>query len=177
LGSSGQSVGAVQVTYRLNPRVELLGAIRRNRWSGAYAVVVANGPPQQWNNMFNVDWNGFLNGVPNPGYSATSTDLALGARYRLDEKWTLGTGLVYLGKASTRNPSERGQSNSALVNTVLADYAFNENLTLTVSAGMVHYRKKGLSPLSMPSNSTINNIDSRTTKAGNWLAVGAKYTF
>lgn len=177
VGGSGQSVGVVQVTYRLNPQVELLGGLRRNRWSGAYAAVVINGPPQQWNNMFNVDWGGTLNGVPNPGYSATSTDFSLGVRYRMDEKWIFGTGLVYLGKASTRNPMERGQSNSALVNTVQAEYAYNENLSFTAFAGMIHYRRKGLAPLSMPSNSTINNIDSRTTKAGNWFGVSAKYTF
>lgn len=176
VGGSGQSVGLVQATYRLNPRIELLGALRRNRWSGAYAAVVINGPPQQWNNMFNVHWGGTLNGVPNPGYSATSTDFALGARYHW-EKWTFSTGLAYLGKASTRNPLERGQSNSALVNTLVADYRYDDKLSFSVFAGMIHYRNKGLSPLSMPSNSTVNNIDSRTTKAGNWFGVSAKYTF
>ena len=176
VGGSGQSVAVIQATYQLNPTIELSGALRHNRWSGAYAAIVVNGPPQQWNNMFNVDWGGTLNGVANPGYPASSTDFSLGARYRMD-KWTFATGLAYLGKASTNNPLERGQSNSALVNTLKADYAYDQNLSFSVFAGMIHFRHQGLSPLSMPSNATLNNIDSRATKAGNWFGVSAKYSF
>ena len=176
VGGSGQSVAVVQATYQLSPTVELSGALRHNRWSGAYAAIVVAGPPQQWNNMFNVDWGGTLNGVANPGYPASSTDFSLGARYRM-EQWTFATGLAYLGKANTSNPQERGQSNSALVNTVKAEYAFDRDLSFSVFAGMIHYRNQGLSPLSMPSNATLNNIDSRATKAGNWFGVSAKYSF
>jgi predicted porin len=176
LGESGQSVALVQAIYQLNPKVEISGAIRHNRWSGAYAVVAIPGSPAQFNFPFNVHWFGSLNGVPNPGYAAKSTDLALGARYRMD-KWTFATGMAYMGKASTANPSERGQSNSALINTLQATYAYGKGLEFSAFAGMVHYRKKGLAPLSMPSNAMINGIDSRNTKAGNWAGVGAKYTF
>ncbi len=177
VGGSGQSVAVVQATYQLNPRIELSGALRHNRWSGAYAVIVVPKPiGAVWNSMFNVDWGGTLNGVNNPGYPARSTDFSLGARYRMD-KWTFATGLAYLGKAHTDNPSERGQSNSALVNTIQADYAYSRDLKLSMFAGMIHYRNRGLSPLSMPSNATINDIDSRVTKAGNWFGVSATYKF
>ncbi len=176
VGGSGQSVAVLQATYQLNPAIELSGGVRHNRWSGAYAVIVIAGPPDQWNNMFNVNWGGSLNGVANPGYPASSTDFLLGARYRMD-KWTFATGMTYHGKASTSNPLERGQSNSALVNTLQAAYAYDQNLTFTVFAGMIHYRRQGLAPLSMPSNATLNNIDSRATKAGNWFGASAKYSF
>ena len=176
VGGSGQSVAVVQATYQFDPQIEFSGALRHNRWSGAYAAIVVPGAQAQWNNMFNVDWGGTLNGVANPGYPASSTDFSLGARYRMD-KWTFATGLAYLGKASTSNPSERGQSNSALVNTVKAEYAYDRELSFSVFAGMIHFQHKGLSPLSMPSNATLNNIDSRATKAGNWLGVSAKYSF
>lgn len=176
LGGSGQSMAQLQAIYQYSPKIELSGAIRRNRWSGAYAVVALVGPPVQFNFPFNVDWGGTLNGVSNPGYSARSTDLALGARYRM-EKWTYSTGLVYIGRASTSNPSERGQSNSALVNTVGATYNYGNGWEASAFAGMVHYRRKGLSPLGLPSNATINAIDSRATKAGNWFGVGIKYNF
>ncbi len=176
VGSSGQSVGVLQATYQVNPKVEISGGVRRNRWSGAYAAVVIPGPPAQFNNMFNVDWGGTLNGVPNPGYPATSNDFTMGLRYRM-EKWTFATGFVYLGTAKTANPSERGQSNSALINTVKATYSHSRELEFSAFAGMINFKNKGLSPLSMPSNSTINNIDSRVTKAGNWFGVGAKYAF
>jgi predicted porin len=176
VGSSGQSVAVLQAAYQLNSKIEVSGGVRRNRWSGAYAAVVIPGPPAQFNNMFNVDWGGTLNGVPNPGYPATSSDFTAGVRYRMD-KWTFATGLVYLGKANTANPSERGQSNAALINTVRASYAVTPDLEVSGFAGMIHFKNKGLSPLSMPSNSTINNIDSRVTKVGNWVGLGAKYSF
>jgi predicted porin len=176
LGGSGQSVALLQATYQLNPKVELSGAVRHNRWSGAYAVVALAGNPAQFNFPFNVDWFGSLNGVPNPGYPARSTDFALGARYRMD-KWTFATGMAYMGKASTANPSERGQSNSAVVNTLQATYNHGNGWEVSVFGGMIHYRKKGLAPLSMPSNATLSGIDSRVTKAGNWFGVGAKYQF
>lgn len=174
LGNSGQSVALVQAVYQLNPKIELSGAVRRNRWSGAYAAAALPGP--RWNFPFNIDWFGSVNGVPHPGYSATSTDMSLGARYRMD-KWTFATGVAYLGKARTANPSERGQSNSALINTLQATYAYGNGLEFSVFGGMIHYRLKGLAPLSMPSNAMVNGIDSRVTKAGNWFGVGAKYAF
>lgn len=176
LGGSGQSVALLQAIYQYSPRIELSGALRRNRWSGAYAVVALEGPPVQWNFPFNVDWGGTLNGVANPGYSARSTDVALGARYRMD-KWTFSTGLVYIGKATTNNPSERGQSNSALINTIGATYNYGNGWEASAFAGMVHYSRKGLAPLGMPSNATINAVDSRASKAGNWVGVGIKYNF
>jgi Gram-negative porin len=177
LGNSGQSVAVVQAIYQLNKNVELSAALRRNKWSGAYQVVALAGPPVQWNFPFNVDWFGFdANGVAHPGYPARSTDISFGARYRMD-KWTFSTGAAYFGKASTPNPAERGQSNSALVNTIGATYAYGNGLEFSAFAGMIHYGRKGLAPMSLPSNSTLNGIDSRATKAGNWFGVGAKYTF
>lgn len=176
LGNSGQSVALLQAIYQYSPKIELSGAVRRNRWSGAYAVVALPGPPAQFNFPFNVDWFGSVNGVPNPGYAARSTDFSLGARYRMD-KWTFATGLAYFGQASTRNPSERGQSNSALVNTLQATYVYGNGFEVSVFGGTIHYRRKALAPLSMPSNAMLNGIDSRVTKAGNWVGVGAKYAF
>lgn len=176
VGESGQSVAMLQAIYQLNPKIELSGAIRRNRWSGAYATIIDSTPPAQWNNMWNVDWGGTLNGVANPGYPATSTDWSAGVQYRMD-KWTFGTGVAHLGRASTNNPSERGQSNSVLVNTVRAEYDYGRGIKLYATGGLLHYDKQGLSPLSLPSNATIQNIDSRVTRDGNWFGIGAVYTF
>jgi hypothetical protein len=82
-----------------------------------------------------------------------------------------------LGRASTDNPSERGQSNSVLVNTLRASYDLGKGVQLYATGGVLHYDKQGLSPLSLPSNASIENIDSRVTRDGNWLGVGAVYTF
>ena len=175
LGGSGQSIAMAMARYQVDSRIEVSGGIRRNRWSGAYPVVIGNittaiGPQALWNNMFNVDWN------TNTPHAATSTDLMLGARYRKG-KWTTSTGMVYLGKASTNNPSERGQSNTALVNTLGLNYEVGGGLQVYGLAGMVHYGRRGLSPLSSPGNSAFTNVDSRVNNRGNWFGLGAVYVF
>ncbi len=176
LGGSGQSIAMAMARYQIDARFEVSGGLRRNRWSGAYAVITNNVQPYQWNNMFNVDWNGQLNGVANPGYAATSTDALLGLRYRTGA-WTASTGMVLLGKASTKNPSERGQSNSATVNTLGLNYDLGNGLQLYGLAGLVHFSRLGLSPLSMPGNAAFTNVDSRVTQTGNWFGAGAVYVF
>ena len=176
LGGSGQSIAMLMGRYQINSRLELSGGVRGNRWSGAYAVITNDVQPYQWNNMFNVDWNGKLNGVSNPGYAATSTDWMLGLRYKVGA-WTASTGMVVLGKAKTDNPSERGQSNSATVNTLGLNYDAGHGLQLYGLAGMVHFSRLGLSPMSMPGNSAFTNVDSRATQNGNWFGAGAVYVF
>ena len=159
--------------YQVDSRLEVSGGIRRNQWSGANAVLTQG---NQWNDMFNVDWNGTLNGVTNPGYPATSVDLSLGARYRMG-RWTASTGLVYLGTAETANPSERGQSNSTLINTAGLKYDYGQGLEFNVQAGMVHYRRVGLSAMSAADNASFTTVDSRVTDQGNWVSVGMVYAF
>ncbi|MFM2067592.1 MAG: hypothetical protein RLZZ584_2501 [Pseudomonadota bacterium] len=177
LGGSGQSIAMAMARYQVDAAWEVSGGLRRNRWSGAYAVITVPGARAQWNNMFNVDWGGSRNGVANPGYSATSTDLMLGLRYRFAERWTAHTGMVHLGKASTDNPSERGQSNSARINSLGLNYDVGLGLQVYGLAGMVSYDHVGLAPLSMPAHSSFSNVDSRVAKSGNWFGLGAVYVF
>lgn len=186
LGPSGQSIAMVMARYNVDSRIEVTAGLRRNRWSGAHAVVTTAGPPNDiWNNPFNVDWGGALafpqaDGstllVSNPGYAAVSTDLMAGLRYKTGP-WTAHTGLTYLGQASTRNPSERGQRNSALVNTVGLSYTLTEGLQLYGLAGMVHYGRQGLAPMSMPGNAAFTNVDARVSTTGHWFGAGAVYVF
>lgn len=178
LGSSSQGIAMVMARYQINARIELSGGLRFNRWSGAYAVQTTSGPQGRWNSMFNVDWGGFdANGVPNPGYKASSTDGMLGLRYRFNDKLTATTGMVYLGEADTDNPSERGQSNTLTINTLGLNYELAKGLQIYGMAGMVHYKHKGQAPLSMPSHSAYTNVDSRVATRGNWYGVGATFTF
>jgi hypothetical protein len=178
LGGSGQSIGMVMGRYQVTSQLEASGGVRRNRWSGAYAVITEfHASGSLWNNMFNVDWNGRdKNGVASPGYAATSTDFFGGLRYRFGA-YTASTGVAHLGKAKTDNPSERGQSNTATVNAYGLNYEYGGGLQLYGLAGLVHYGRLGLSPLSMPGNSAFTNVDSRVTRNGNWFGVGAVYVF
>jgi hypothetical protein len=178
LGGSRQGMAMVMVRKVFDRRFEVSGGIRFNRWSGAYAVQTTPGPLGRWNNMFNVDWNGFdANGVPNPGYAARSTDLMLGSRYRINDRMTAGGTLVYLGKASTDNPSERGQSNTLTVATASLGYSVNRNIQLYGTAAAYAFRNRGQAPLSIPAHDAFTNIDSRVAKRGNSFGVGANITF
>jgi hypothetical protein len=176
LGGSGQSIAMAMARYQVTSQIELSGGIRGNRWSGANAIQLTSGASGLWNNMFNVNWDATVNGVPNPGYAATSTDLMAGFRYRTGP-WTASTGLVYLGKATTSNPLERGQSNDATVGTIGLNYDYGQGLQLYGFAGMVHFGQLGLAPLSMPGHNAFWNVDSRVTQDGNWFGLGAVYTF
>ena len=156
-------MGKVSTDYK----VDILGGMRRNYWSGADAVTVGVNEEGQylWNNMFNVHWNGTLNGVQNPGYPAISYDYMLGAVYNIHGssifKWN-----DLSRRADTENPLERGQSNSLLMNSFGAGYkGFSEDVTVSLGINVVNFKDKGLAPLSMPSHS-YSGIDSRIVKSG-----------
>ncbi|MDE2417841.1 MAG: hypothetical protein KGN32_08555 [Burkholderiales bacterium] len=171
-GSNKQSIAMIMARYQYNAQIEISGGIRRNYWNGADVVF---NPATKWTTAFNVDYtNPFA--TSNPGYSAVSADVMLGLRYRMD-KWTFSTGMVYLGTADTKNPSDRGQNNSAVINTFGAKYNYAKGLQLEGTVGMVHYAKQGLSPMSMPGNASFSNVDSRIATDGNWLTVGLVYSF
>ncbi len=174
LGGSGQGIAMVMARYELNTHWQVSGGLRRNRWSGAYAVLTKVGPPDLWNNMFNVDWASTANPLWKPGYAATSNDGFAGLRYRWN-KWSTWAAMEYLGRAATDNPAERGQSNWATYNTAGLQYDFGHGLALYGSVGMVHYGRLGLSPMSMPTNSAFTGVDSRVTRNGNWFILGAVY--
>ncbi len=183
LRGSSQNIAMVMARYQIDSKLEISGGLRRNHWSGANAVITnptgaitPTGVQGTWNNMFNVNWGGSLNGVQNPGYPATSVDVLMGARYRMG-KWVASTGLVHLGTASTANPSERGQSNSALFNTFGLNYDYGGGLVFESTLGTVHYARLGLAPMSMPGNDAFSNVDSRVNRNGNWFTVGAVYSF
>lgn len=180
MGGSGQAIAMVMARYDINPRWQVSAGARFNRWSGAYAVITqpaGNGNASDlWNNMFNVDWNGTLNGVANPGYAAKSQDLSLGVRKK-DGEWSYTAGLVRLGKASTSNPSERGQSNGMTLLTAGVGKELGKGWRAYGMVGLVHYDRLGLSPMSMPSNNAFTGVDSRIARNGNWIGLGTVYVF
>lgn len=167
-----QSIILVMARYQFSTQIELSGGIRRNLWSGNDLVF---NPGTQWTAGFNVDYTNPL-GPSYLGYSANSFDYMFGARYR-SGKWIYSAGGIYLGKAYTNNPSERGQSNSALINTLGARYEYSKNLQLEAIVGNVSYLRQGLAPMSMPGNASFTNVDSRIAKDGQWVSVGFVYLF
>jgi hypothetical protein len=180
LGGSGQSIAMLMARYDVNSAWQVSAGVRKNRWSGAYAAITDAGGPQEgdelWNNMFNVDWNGTLRGVANPGYAATSTDVSMGVRHRKGD-WTYSAGYVHLGKAKTANPSDRGQHNSMHQVALGVSKNMNNGWQVYGLAGMVAYQRKGQAPLSMPAHNAFSGVDSRVAKTGRWIGLGATYTF
>ena len=178
LNGSSQAMFMLLSKYQIGTAYEVSGGLRFNRWSGSYAVPLTAGAQAQWNSPFNVDWGGFdANGVANPGYPARSVDLMLGLRKYINPKLVGYTGLTYLGKASTKNPSERGQSNTALFFSLGARYDVGSGLSVSGSVNAVAYGRKGLAPLSMPANDAFSNVDSRIANRGNWVTLEANYQF
>lgn len=179
LGGSGQSIAMVMARYPIDNRWEVLAGLRRNRWAGANAVATgwdAAGGFALWNNMFNVDWGGALNGAPNPGYAATSTDVTGGVRYKRGD-WTVTAGLLHLGRAKTANPSDRGQFNTATIATVGLGRDWRNGIQTYLMAGGVEFGRLGLAPLSMPAHTAFTGVDPRATRRGNWFGAGAVYVF
>jgi hypothetical protein len=182
LGGSSQGIAMIMARYQASPQLELSAGLRGNRWSGAYAkflqsrTVSATGF-DVWSNPFNVDWTRDLGGGVYKGYSATSLDLVLGARYKISSQLAAYAGFVYLGPASTENPMERGQSNWATFNTAGVSYDVGRGLRLNGVVGLVNYGRRGLAPLSMPAHNAFSGVDSRLEKRGHWIGAGATYTF
>jgi long-subunit fatty acid transport protein len=172
-----QSILMLMARYQLNAKSDLYAGIRYNRWSGSKPVMIGREAGNDlWNNMFNVGFDENRN-FTNIAYSASSTDVSLGAVYRFAPKWNVNTGMVYMGKASTKNPVDRGQSNTMLLNTVGVGYEIQPGFSVYGFAGMVNYGKKGLAPLSMPGHAAFTGVDSRIAKSGNWMGAGLVYTF
>lgn len=170
-----QSIVMLMARYQLNTKTDLYGGIRHNRWSGAKAVVTDYVHPNAlWNDMFNVDG---VDAATNKAYSASSTDISLGAVYRFAPKWNVNTGMVYLGKASTKNPVDRGQSNTMLLNTLGVGYEVQPGFAVYGFAGVVNFGKKGFAPLSMPGHAAFTGVDSRVAKSGNWGGLGWVFTY
>ena len=167
-----QSIAMVMARYQVNAKVEVSGGIRKNQWSGNNS---AFSDTTKQSAGFNLDFSpGLTNSYT--GYPASSVDLMLGARYRT-APWTFLAGMVHLGTAETRNPSDRGQFNSATFSTLGVKYEYAPGLQLEATGGMVRYGRQGLSPLSMPGNSSFSNVDSRITQDGTWLTLGITYGF
>jgi hypothetical protein len=182
LGGSSQGIAMLMARYKVDSKLELSAGVRANRWSGAYAKFLQSKAVNPagfdiWNNPFNVDWSRDLGGGVYKGHAARSVDLVLGARYRITDKLDAYTGMVHLGTASTDNPSERGQSNSATFNTLGVSYDYGQGLRLSAVVGMVNYGRLGLAPTSMPGHQAFTGIDSRVKQRGNWFGGGATYTF
>ena len=178
-----ENVLILQGTYWMNERWSFTYGIKRSEWSGQaqqcdYGWV---SPVQQacfW------DQAGFnYSDELDKMYDAVSWDVMLGGAYRRG-LWVYTAGGVFLNKASTDNPIEWGQDNSALFLNLgiyrdLPELSVGGLFKMQVYAGLgrIMFDRQGPAPISMPSNIAFGGVDPRTSESGNTLTIGANFNF
>jgi len=174
-----ENVLILQGNYWMNERWKFSYGVRRSEWSGQ-AQQCDFGPVSTVESVCYWDQAGFnYSNEIDKNYKAVSYDLLLGAAYTRD-KWTYTLGGVYLNKASTRNPVEWGQDNSA---TFLNFGIYRKmpeiyrNVEFYSGLGRVMYDRQGPAPLSMPNNIAFGGVDPRTSESGNFLTLGVNFLF
>jgi hypothetical protein len=178
-----ENVLIVQGTYFRNERWRYTYGVKRSEWSGQ-AQQCDFGPVSPVQSVCFWDQPGFnysdeLDAV----YDATSWDFMLGASY-LRGLWTYTAGGVFLNKASTDNPVEWGQDNSALFLNLgfyrkVPELSVGGLFTIEVYGGVgrIMFDRQGPAPLSMPSNIAFGGVDPRTSESGNTFTIGANLNF
>lgn len=173
-----ESVLILQGTHWFNQSWRVSYGLKRNRWSGQqqqcdYGPVSAVASACYW------DQPGFNYANDAKLYSADTTDLMGGVAYTRG-LWTLTAGGVMLRKASTANPTEWGQSNSATF-TNLGVYRklpeVYKDLEVYGGIGRVEFGRRGPAPLSMPDNTAFFGADPRTAKSALGFTIGANLKF
>lgn len=173
-----QSILMVMARYKMDAKTVLFAGLRHNDWSGAKGNYVRWTPNGDiWNDMFNIACSGACDPSAVSAYGARSEDFSLGFTRKLNEKFTLNAGMVHLGKARTKNPVERGQSNTMTLAALGLGYEIQPGWSVYGFTGAVNYGRKGLAPLSMPGHSSFSGIDSRVATHGNWAGLGTVYSF
>ena len=174
-----ENVLILQGNYWMNERWKFSYGLKRSEWSGQ-AQQCDFGPVTIAESQCYWDQPGFnYSSDIDKNYNAVSWDLMLGAAYTRD-KWTYTLGGVYLNEASTRNPTEWGQDNTATFLNLGIYRKMPEiyrNVEFYAGLGRVMYARQGPAPLSMPSNVAFGGVDPRTSESGNFLTLGANFNF
>ena len=177
-GKPSQSVIILQGNHWANTQNMYTWGFRRSQWSGSAASCNYNAALGSC--VFGLD-PGFNYGPASDsylGYKATSYDALLGwSRY--DGLFTYTIGGVYFGRASSKNPIEWGQSNSALhVNFGVARKVpeIDKGLIVTFGVGKTHFDKLGPAPVSMPNNNFLT-ANPLYDKSGYSTTLGMTWVF
>lgn len=173
-----QSVVVLQGNHWPNPQNMFTWGLRRSQWSGSAAS--CNYSAALNTCLFGMD-PGFNYGPASTayqGYQATAYDGMLGwSHYRGLYTYTVGG--VYFPRASSKNPQEWGQSNSALhLNVGVARKVPEIDKGLTVTAGVARsqFQKTGPAPVSMPNNNFLG-VNPLYDRVGHSATVGMTWTF
>ena len=178
-----QNVLILQGTYWMNPQWKFSYGLKRSEWSGQ-AQQCDYGPVSPVQSVCFWDQPGFnYSDELDKMYDAVEYDFMLGAGY-VRGKWTYTAGGVYMNKASTDNPVEWGQDNTALFLNLgiyrdVPELSVAKYFKMQVYAGLgrTMFGRQGPAPLSMPNNTAFGGVDPRTSESGNFLTLGANLNF
>lgn len=178
-----ENVLILQGNYWMNERWRFTYGLKRSEWSGQ-AQQCDFGPVSPVESVCFWDQGGFnYSDDIDKMHRAVEYDGMLGAAY-VRGKWTFTAGGVYMSKASTHNPVEWGQDNTATflnlgVYRDLPELSFSKYFKLQVYGGLgrTMFSRQGPAPLSMPSNIAFGGVDPRTSRSGNSLTIGANLNF
>jgi len=178
-----ENVLILQGNYWMNERWKFTYGLKRSEWSGQ-AQQCDYGPVSDVQSACFWDQAGFnYSSDLNKMHDAVEYDAILGAGYTRG-KWTFTAGGVFMNKASTNNPTEWGQDNTALFLNLgiyrdLPELSISRYFKMQVYGGLgrVTFGRQGPAPLSMPSNIAFGGVDPRTSESGNYVNVGANLNF
>ena len=178
-----ENVLILQGNYWMNPTWKFTYGLKRSEWSGQ-AQQCDYGPVSTVESQCFWDQAGFnYSDDLDKMHDAVVYDVMLGAGYTRG-KWTYTAGGVYMNEASTDNPVEWGQDNTALFLNLgiyrdVPELSFSKYFKMQAYAGLgrVMFGRQGPAPLSMPSNIAFGGVDPRTSESGNFLTLGVNLVF
>jgi hypothetical protein len=177
-GRPSQSTAILQGNHWPNPQNMLTYGLRYSRWSGS--AVSCNYDSVNGYCLFGMD-PGFNYGdapAHYAGFRGSSVDAMLGwSHYR--GLYTYTAGFVWFGKASSDNPIEWGQSNSAIstnfgVHRKLPEV--HKGASVYGGLGWSRFSRIGPAPLSMPDNLFLG-VNPLYDRSGAALTVGFNIVF
>jgi len=173
-----QSVVTLQGNHWPNPSNMMTWGVRRSQWSGSAAM--CNYSFATANCIYGLD-TGFNYGPKSSaylGFQATTFDAMLGWSH-YQGLYTYTVGAAYFGKASSKNPQEWGQSNSALrLNVGIARKVpeIDKGLTVTLGLARSQFQKIGPAPVGMPNNNFLE-VNPLYDRVGYGATAGLTWTF
>jgi hypothetical protein len=167
----------------MNEKWKFSYGLKRSEWSGQ-AQQCDYGPVSTVESQCFWDQAGFnYSDELDKMHDAVVYDVMLGAAYTRG-KWIYTAGGVFMNKASTDNPVEWGQDNTALFMNLgiyrdVPELSFSKYFKMQAYAGLgrVMFGRQGPAPLSMPSNIAFGGVDPRTSESGNFLTLGVNLVF
>lgn len=170
-----ENVLILQGNYWRNNQWKFTYGLKRSEWSGQQQQC-DYGPTASGNLDCFWDQPGFNYSSDKKLYSAVEYDAMLGVSYSL-QPWVFTLGAVQMNEASTKNPTEWGQSNSATFLNLGAYRKISKYIEVYGGLGGVIFDMQGPAPLSMPNNIAFGGVDPRTSQSGTSLTIGANLLF